>query len=195
MMSIVIAYPAFPGFPVPVCFSDNTLTHYAGKPTALMTSNDFPALDAFIARWSAATGSERANYQLFLTGLCDLLEVSPPEPAREDTRDNAYVFERRVDIRHPDGSVSRGYIDLYYRRRFVLEAKQTGKALASHGWDQAMLAAHYQADQYVRNLPPEEGPPFIVVTDVGRSLELYAEFTSSGGVYTPFPDPGHHRKR
>ena len=59
-----------------------------------------------------------------------------------------------------------------------------------------MLAAHYQADKYVRNLPPDEGrPPFIVLTDVGRSLELYAEFTGSGGIYTPFPDPGHHRIR
>ena len=28
---------------------------------------------AFIARWSAASGSERANYQLFVTELCELL--------------------------------------------------------------------------------------------------------------------------
>jgi len=162
----------------------------------MLPALDLDAVNAFISHWSAATGSERANYQLFLTGLCQLLETPQPHPAHNEARLNAYVFERRVDIRHPDGSVSRGYIDLYYRRHFVLEAKQTGKALATHGWDQAMLAAHYQADQYVRNLPPEEGrPPFIVVTDVGRSLELYAEFSGSGGVYTPFPDPGHHRIR
>jgi len=57
-----------------------------------------------------------------------------------------------------------------------------------------MLAAQNQADQYVRALPGPEGrPPFIVVTDVGRSLELYSEFTRSGGTYVPFPDPAHHR--
>ncbi len=160
------------------------------------SSLDPEFVDAFITRWSAATGNERANYQLFLTELCTVLEVPRPEPACEDTRQNAYVFERRVDIRHPDGSVTKGYIDLYYRQHFVLEAKQTGQGLDTHGWDKAMLAAHYQADKYVRNLPPEEGrPPFIVLTDVGRSLELYAEFSGSGGIYTPFPDPSHHRLR
>lgn len=79
-----------------------------------MIPEDFPARDpdpvnAFITHWSNATGSERANYQLFLTGLCQLLEAPQPHPARDDPRDNAYVFERRVDIRHPDGSVTRGY--------------------------------------------------------------------------------------
>ncbi len=78
----------------------------------------------------------------------------------------------------------------------MLEAKQTGKTLDTQGWDKAMLRAQTQADQYVRALPADEGrPPFIVVTDVGRSLELYAEFTRSGGTYVPYPDPGHHRIR
>jgi hypothetical protein len=153
-------------------------------------------LEAFIARWSGDLGGERPNGQIFLAELCAALDLPQPEPASDDPRRNAYVFERRVEIRHPDGSVTRGYIDLYYRRRFVLEAKQTGQAPATHGWDQAMLAAHYQADKYVRNLPPEEGrPPFIVLVDIGRALELYAEFTCSGGIYAPFPDPSHHRIR
>jgi len=157
---------------------------------------DQERLDAFISLWNHAAGPERANYQLFLTGLCAVLDVPSPQPAHEDLRQNAYVFERRVDIRHPDGSVTKGYIDLYYRQHFVLEAKQTGQGLETQGWDKAMLAAHHQADRYVRNLPPEEGrPPFIILTDVGRTLELYAEFSGSGGIYTPFPDPGHHRIR
>lgn len=62
------------------------------------------ALDAFIARWDAAGGSERANYQLFVNELCELLGVPTPDPARDDTRDNAYVFERRVTFQHGDGS-------------------------------------------------------------------------------------------
>jgi hypothetical protein len=153
-------------------------------------------LSDFIARWQNAGGSERANYQLFLTELCALLGLPQPEPAGVDHERNAYVFERRVDIRHPDGSITRGFIDLYKRGCFVLEAKQTGKGLDTAGWDKAMLAAQNQADQYVRALPGEEGrPPFIVVTDVGRSLELYAEFSRSGGTYVPYPDPGHHRIR
>lgn len=166
-----------------------------------MTPDDLSVLDsdlvnAFITRWSVATGNERSNYQLFLSELCVLLGAPQPDPASDDTRENTYVFERRVDIRNPDGSATRGYIDLYCHQCFVLEAKQTGKALDTHGWDQAMLAAYNQADKYVRNLPPEEGrPPFIVLTDVGHALELYAEFTCSGGVYAPFPDPSHHRLR
>lgn len=33
-----------------------------------------PHLTAFIDRWNAVSGSERANYQLFLTELCELLD-------------------------------------------------------------------------------------------------------------------------
>ncbi|WP_018864389.1 DNA methyltransferase [Thioalkalivibrio sp. ARh3] len=153
-------------------------------------------VEAFLDRWLETGGSERANYQLFLTELCALLDLPQPDPASDDTADNAYVFERRVTIRNPDGSENRGYIDLYRRGCFVLEAKQTGKGLHTQGWDKAMLAAQNQADQYVRALPEDEGrPPFIVVTDVGRSLELYAEFSRSGGTYVPYPDPSRHRIR
>ena len=35
-----------------------------------------------------------------------------PDPARDDTRDNAYVFERRVQFAHGDGTHSNGFIDL-----------------------------------------------------------------------------------
>ena len=155
---------------------------------------DNDQLEAFITRWGDGGGTERANYQLFLTELCAMLGLPQPDPAGDDTEQNSYVFERRVDIHKPDGTSARGYIDLYKRDCFVLEAKQTGKALDTDGWDKAMLKAQNQADQYVRALPAGEGrPPFIVVTDVGRSLELYAEFSRSGGTYVPFPDPGHHR--
>ena len=154
------------------------------------------SIDAFIERWSKAGGSERANYQLFLTELCALLGLPTPDPASGDNRDNAYVFERRVVMREPDGSPRDRYIDLYRRGAFVLEAKQSGKALDTSGWDSAMVAAHKQADQYVRALPADEGrPPFIVVVDVGRNIELYAEFSRSGGNYTAFPDPKHFRIR
>ncbi len=154
-------------------------------------------VDGFIQRWqSNANGSERANYQLFLTELCALIGLDRPDPASEDTEDNAYVFERKVTFRHADGSSTHGFIDLYRRGSFVCEAKQTNKALDSKGWDNAMLRAHAQAQQYARALPAAEGrPPFLILVDVGRNIELYAEFTRSGATYVPYPDPRSHRLR
>ena len=75
---------------------------------------------AFIARWSSASPSERANSQLFLSELCDLLGVPHPSPAR----DQGYAFEFEVTQHHPDGTATRGRIDLYKRGCFVLESKQ-----------------------------------------------------------------------
>jgi hypothetical protein len=83
------------------------------------------AIETFIARWQSAGGSERANYQLFITELCELLALPKPDPAQADARDNAYVFERRVVFKHGDGSTSNGFIDCYRRAAFILEAKQT----------------------------------------------------------------------
>jgi hypothetical protein len=149
---------------------------------------------AFITRWQHASGSERANHQLFITELCELLGVPKPDPARDDTRDNAYVFERRVQFSHGDGSTSHGFIDCYRRGMFVLEAKKVRAAALTKGFDDALLRARAQAESYARALPAGEGrPPFLVVVDVGHVIELYAEFSRSGATYTPFPDPRSHR--
>ncbi|WP_367268207.1 type IIL restriction-modification enzyme MmeI, partial [uncultured Lamprocystis sp.] len=128
---------------------------------AFAASDDTPpaAIEAFISRWQHANGTERANYQLFLTELCTLLDLPQPEPAREDHQDNAYCFERRVIFQHGDGSRSQGFIDLYRRTCYVLECKQTGLGLDTTGWDKAMLRAHGQAVQYARGLPAAEGRP------------------------------------
>ncbi|MGV0952239.1 MAG: type IIL restriction-modification enzyme MmeI, partial [Azonexus sp.] len=151
-------------------------------------------IDTFLTRWRNAGGSERANYQLFIADLCDLLEVDKPQPANEDTRDNAYVFERRVVFHHGDGSTSNGFIDCYRRGAFIGEAKKIRADAATRKFDDAMLRARGQAENYARHLPADEGrPPFLVVLDVGHVIELYAEFTCTGGSYTPFPDPRSHR--
>lgn len=89
----------------------------------------------FIARWRAAGGSERANYQLFVTELCGLLGVPAPGPAQGDERDNAYLLERRVSFAHGDGSSSAGYIDCYRRGAFVLEAKKLRAGAHTKGFD------------------------------------------------------------
>ena len=154
------------------------------------------AIDAFLARWSVNSGSELANYQLFLTELIALLDLPRPEPASEDTRDNAYVFERRVQFVHGDGSTSLGRIDLYRRGHFVCEAKKVKAGAHTKGFDLALMRARSQAEEYARALPADEGrPPFLIVVDVGHTLDLYAEFSRSGATYTPFPDPSSHRIR
>jgi hypothetical protein len=154
------------------------------------------AASAFIARWCVADGTELANYQLFIHELAMLLGVQPPQPSREDTRDNAYVFERRVTLARGDGSSSEGRIDCYKRGAFVLEAKKLRAGVQTKGFDDALLRARAQAEAYARALPADEGrPPFLLVVDVGHVIELYSEFTRSGATYTPFPDPRSHRIR
>jgi hypothetical protein len=172
----------------------------------------------FIDRWKRSGAAERANYQLFLSELCDLVGVPGPEPTTPDDSENAYVFERSVTFHHSDGSTSTGRIDLYKRGCFVLEAKQgvekreqeaalseaskaktksAKKGTAQRGsgaWDEAMLKARGQAEQYARALPAMEGrPPLLIVVDVGHSIELYSEFTCTGGAYVPYPDPRSYR--
>jgi hypothetical protein len=85
---------------------------------------DDAAVAAFVARWTLAGGSERANHQLFVGELCRLLDLPPPDPARDDTRDNACVVERRVTFAHGDGATSHGFIDCDRRGAFVLQAKK-----------------------------------------------------------------------
>ena len=58
------------------------------------------AISPFIERWTASGAAERANYQLFLAELCDVLGVERPHPATEDPHRNAYVFEKRVPSAH-----------------------------------------------------------------------------------------------
>ncbi|MDD5175283.1 MAG: hypothetical protein PHQ05_02515 [Sterolibacterium sp.] len=151
------------------------------------------ATETFIARWQHADGSELANAQTFVRELCELLGVPVPDPARADTADNAYVFERRIVFRHGDGGSSEGRIDCYRRRAFVLEAKKL-RSGGARSFDDALMRARAQAEGYARALPADEGrPPFLVVVDVGNVIELYAEFTRSGATYTPYPDPRSHR--
>lgn len=160
---------------------------------------DTGALAQLIADAKASGGSERANYQIFITRLCHALGVPQPAMSTEQNRFNDYVFERRVDFKHPDGTTTAGFVDCYRRGHFVLEAKQSAKRdvraadstqptmfpeeagqvrlgtarRGTGGWDRAMLAARNQAESYARALPVEHGyPPFLLVLDVGHVLEV-----------------------
>ncbi len=167
-------------------------------------SND-AALEAFIERWAASAGAERANYARFLDELCDVIGVPRPDAATGSGGD--YRYERGVTHRTLDGIATTRRIDLYKRGCFILEAKQhtdppspanlftlseperRSTIRRSPGWTQAMLKAKGQAEGYAKDLPPEEGwPPFLIVCDVGFCLDLYADFTGTGKHYAQSPD-------
>lgn len=147
-------------------------------------------VEAFIARWHGVTASELATAQSFTIELCELLAVATPHP----TPAQDYMFERPITFSHGDGSSSAGRIDCYKRGHFVLEAKKLKAGAHTKGFDDGLLRARSQGESYARALPAEEGrPPFVMVVDVGTVIEVYAEFSRSGGTYTPFPDPRSHR--
>ncbi len=54
----------------------------------------------FIKRWEDSGAGERANYQLFLSELCDLLGVGRPLPSVVEDSGNQYVFEKGIMFRH-----------------------------------------------------------------------------------------------
>lgn len=183
-----------------------------------MGSPSASAVEAFIAHWQGREGGqERANYGLFLTQLCAVLDVPQPEPASARSEENDYVFERAVKEPNGDGTFTPRRIDLYKRGCFVLEAKQSrqpggakaivppslkptadlleaastsiGKRGASRSWDVLMMNARQQAEGYARCLPAAHGwPPFILVCDVGHCIQVYADFTGQGKNYAQFPD-------
>ncbi len=170
-------------------------------------------IETFIKRWEENTGgAERANFPLFMNELCEILDLPRPDPARTDTENNAYVYERAVTFREGGDRIGHGRIDLYKKGCFVLEAKQsrwkdgkksipgqeelfsaeTDKAKGGRtgrNWDVLMMNARRQAEDYAKALPTADGwPPFILVCDVGYCIEVYADFSGQGKNYSQFPD-------
>ena len=80
-------------------------------------------IDDFITRWKASGGSERANFQQFAIELTQILGVDAPKPATADAQSDDYRFERPVTFLHT-ATQSRGFVDLYRRGSFIMEAKQ-----------------------------------------------------------------------
>ena len=143
----------------------------------------------FIAQWRDTGGSELANTQSFINGLCRLIGVEPPHGSRTDDAQNDYVFERRVFQDNGDGTPpSFGRIDCYKRGAFILEAKQGSEAdraaadrgeddldlfgqtatarlkrgtarRGTPGWAKAMVQAKGQAERYAKALPADHGWP------------------------------------
>lgn len=150
---------------------------------------DSSDVDQFIAQWRDTGGSELANTQSFINGLCRLIGVEPPHGSRTDDAQNDYVFERRVFQDNGDGTPpSFGRIDCYKRGAFILEAKQGSEAdraaaargeddldlfgqtasarlkrgtarRGTPGWAKAMVQAKGQAERYAKALPADHGWP------------------------------------
>ncbi len=174
-------------------------------------------VEGFIDRWSSSGGSEMATAQTFVIELTDLLGVDRPNVSDKDGDFLEYRFERPVSLTHT-GRKRNGRIDLYKKGHFVLEAKQfvgpekedksalnlflekdTPKQ-TGHGrrgsakFDDTMLKARNQADNYARAVAKEDGwPPFLLVVDVGHIIELYADFSKQGQGYNQFPDGNRYR--
>ncbi|HVW54777.1 MAG TPA: type IIL restriction-modification enzyme MmeI, partial [Rhizobiaceae bacterium] len=170
-------------------------------------------VEEFILRWTAREGgAERANYQMFLSELCDVIGVRRPEPAGAEREHNDYVFERAVRRRESDDINASKRIDLYKKGCFILEAKQSrlpgakneipgqkslfgeepeqlGRRSIARGWDVMMQNARRQAEEYVFLLDASHpAPPFIITCDVGHAFEIFADFTGTGRAYSQFPD-------
>lgn len=61
-------------------------------------------------------------------------------------------------------------------------------------WTGAMQRAAAQAEGYAKNLPADHGwPPFLLVSDIGHCIDVYADFQRNGKGYAPFPDRRRYR--
>jgi hypothetical protein len=156
-------------------------------------------VDEFITKWENCPGHERANYAVFLTELTAVLGVDAPGP----------TSNYRIDAPVPGGAEAggTGFIDLYKRGHFILEAKQSkvcelptlpGLEIAPEPattgrYDELMRRAFRQARRYAQSLAEPPWPPFIIVLDVGRAFELYFDYAGNGRDYRFFPDRASYR--
>ena len=106
--------------------------------------------DAFIAKWRAATLTERAAAQSHFIDLCRLLDE--PTPADADPSGTFYAFERGAS-KTTGGD---GWADVWKRGHFGWEYKGKRKDLN---------AAFVQLQQYALAL---ENPPLLVTCDLER---------------------------
>ncbi|HYP38830.1 MAG TPA: DNA methyltransferase [Chloroflexia bacterium] len=118
------------------------------------------SLPDFIARWQAATLSERSAAQSHFNDLCDLL--GQPKPAEADPTGAWYTFEKGVS----KTGGGQGFADVWMRGHFAWEYKGKHKNLD---------AAYRQLLQYKEDL---ENPPLLVVCDLDR-FEVHTNFTNT----------------
>jgi len=109
----------------------------------------------FVNEWKdlVPKAREEADAQQFQTEFLDIFGV---------TRKQVATFEHRVNIGGQEdffGNTTgghKGYIDLFWKGHFMIEMKTPGKD---------MKKAYEQAKEYAVNLPPEELPVGILISD------------------------------
>ena len=169
-------------------------------------------LDSFIAKWLGTKGgSERANAPHFLLEFMAALGLPHNLTPAEKGVLGDYQFEGPVERGSAAGN--KGFIDLYRKGRFVLEAKQslipkdkrdrpelfdvvevTPATPSGPKYDALMRGALNQARNYAVNLPSDHPwPPFLIVCDVGRAFEIYFDWSANGRGYSFFPDKQGYR--
>lgn len=150
-------------------------------------------VENFIERWESVIEVECSNRRLFLEELCDVLGVSRPDSV--STLDQAYGFDRPVEDRPNE------CIDLYKRGCFMLFVvpaalgrRAVKRSSRSNDRDYAVLAARSRAEALGRAMPSEERrPPFLLIANVGESIDVYADFSLLGIAYTAYPGPNFNR--
>lgn len=137
----------------------------------------------FFAKWSDSAAAERSNAQPFLYDFCTVLNVDAPHAATSDPERDAYILEKQVTVPHEGRQQGIGFIDLFRRGHFVLEATQGSEKGSSRlgtarryssPWHIAMKDAFGQAHTYARAM--DAPPPFLIVMDLGHCFDLYTSF-------------------
>src|SRR3546814_13072377 len=84
-------------------------------------------------------------------------------------------------------------LDLFVQTASARRKRGTARR-GTPGWAKAMVQAKPQAERYAKALPAEHGwPPFLLVSDIGYCIEVYADFSGTGKSYAQFPDRSRYR--
>ncbi|HEX2077191.1 MAG TPA: type IIL restriction-modification enzyme MmeI, partial [Longimicrobium sp.] len=126
-------------------------------------------------KWDTVPAAERANFQTYVTELCDALGVARPRP-----RGSGYEFEYPVttfDRRLVKETTN--FIDLYRRGHFILEAKDVE---GDRSAERVLGAAYGQAKGYAADVK-EAPPPYLLVLNIARTLLVWDRWGGNyGGV-------------
>jgi hypothetical protein len=90
---------------------------------------------------------------------------------------------KAVDEGAAEDSALRDFYGQTAKDRYVRGTARRGTAQ----WTGAMQRAAGQAEGYAKALP-DDWPPFLLVSDIGHCIDVYADFQRSGKGYAPFPD-------
>jgi hypothetical protein len=126
-----------------------------------------PALSPteFVAKWSRIQQKERATAQTHFNDVCRL--VGHPTPLEFDPDGRDFSFEIQTD--KPDGE--KGYADVFFRGRFIMEYKGPHKDLTR---------AYRQLQLYRDAL---DNPPLLITSDL-HTIEIHTNFTDRPVVRT-----------